>query len=144
MAKLSPNVTSIAEIARAAVEGGAQALSLINTLLGMAIDVKTRRPLLANVTGGLSGPAIRPVAVRCVWEAARACPGIPIVGIGGIRTLNDALEFFIAGACAVQIGTTNYFDPDLLNRLPGELSAWLAAERLDSLAPLIGSLKLDG
>jgi len=141
MAKLSPNVTDIGEIARAAVEGGAQALSLINTLVGMAVDVKTRRPRIANTTGGLSGPAVRPVAVRCVWQAARACPGTPIVGIGGIRTLHDALEFFIAGACAVQIGTTNYLDPDLLNRLPGELHAWLDAEKLDSLAPLVGSLQ---
>ncbi|MBI3829427.1 MAG: dihydroorotate dehydrogenase [Planctomycetes bacterium] len=141
MVKLSPNVTDIAEIARAAVEGGAQALSLINTLLGMAIDVKTRAPRIANVTGGLSGPGIRPVAVRCVWQAARACPQTPIVGIGGIRTLGDALEFFIAGACAVQIGTTNYLDPDLLNRLPGELDRWLAAEKLEALAPLVGSLK---
>lgn len=141
MAKLSPNVTDIAEIARAAVEGGAAALSLVNTLLGLAIDVQTRLPRIANVTGGLSGPAIRPVAVRCVWQAARACPGVPIVGIGGIRTLSDALEFIVAGACAVQIGTTNYLDPDLLNRLPKELEAWLAAEGLDSLATVVGSLK---
>ena len=141
MGKLSPNVASVAEIARAAVEGGAQALSLINTLLGMAVHVKTRRPRIANVTGGLSGPAVHPVAVRCVWQAARACPGTPIVGIGGIRTLQDALEFFIVGACAVQIGTTNYIDPDFLNRLPGELDSWLQAEGLPSLQPLIGSLK---
>jgi dihydroorotate dehydrogenase (NAD+) catalytic subunit len=143
MAKLSPNVTDVAGIARAAVEGGAQALSLINTLLAMSVDVQTRRPRLANVTGGLSGPAIRPVAVRCVWQVARACPGVPVVGIGGIRTLADALEFFVAGACAVQVGTTNYVDPDFLNRAPGELAAWLAAEKLDSLKPLIGSLKTD-
>jgi len=141
MAKLSPNVTDIAAIARAAVEGGADALSLINTLIGLAIDVKTRKPQIANVTGGLSGPAVRPVAVRCVWQAARACPKTPIVGIGGIRTLNDALEFFIAGACAVQVGTTNYLDPDFLNRLPGELDAWLAAEKLESLKTVVGSLK---
>jgi dihydroorotate dehydrogenase (NAD+) catalytic subunit len=141
MGKLSPNVTSVAEIARAAVEGGAQALSLINTLLGLAVDVKTRRPRIANVTGGLSGPAVHPVAVRCVWQAAQACPDTPIVGIGGIRTLEDALAFFIVGARAVQIGTTNYVDPDFLNRLPGELDAWLQAESLDSLQPLIGSLK---
>lgn len=141
MGKLSPNVTSVAEIAQAAVEGGAQALSLINTLLGMAVDVKTRRPRIANVTGGLSGPAVRPVAVRCVWQAARACPGVPIVGIGGIRTLQDALEFFVVGARAVQIGTTNYIDPDLLNRLPGELDAWLSSEGLATLQPVIGSLQ---
>lgn len=141
MGKLSPNVTSVPEIAKAAVEGGAQALSLINTLLGMAVDVRTRTPRIANITGGLSGPAVRPVAVRCVWQAVKACPGIPIVGIGGIRTLEDALEFFIVGARAVQIGTTNYVDPDLLNRLPGELEAWLKAEGLDSLERVIGSLQ---
>ncbi|GMV80391.1 MAG: dihydroorotate dehydrogenase B (NAD(+)), catalytic subunit [Planctomycetota bacterium] len=141
LAKLSPNVTDVAEIARAAVEGGAQALSLINTLLGMAVDVKTRRPRIANVTGGLSGPAIKPVALRCVWQAARACPGVPVVGIGGIRSLEDALEFFMVGACAVQVGTTNYLDPDFLNRLPGELDAWLKAEGYVDLKPLVGSFK---
>jgi dihydroorotate dehydrogenase (NAD+) catalytic subunit len=141
MVKLSPNVTDIAAIARAAVEGGADALSLINTLLGMAVDVKTRRPRIANLTGGLSGPAIRPVAVRCVYQVAQACPKTPIVGIGGIRTLSDALEFFIAGATAVQIGTTNYVDPDFLNRLPGELDAWLAQEKLSSIKELVGTLR---
>lgn len=141
MVKLSPNVTDIAQLARAAAEGGADALSLINTLLGMAVDVKTRRPRIANVTGGLSGPAVRPVALRCVYQAAKACPKTPIVGIGGIRTLSDALEFFIVGACAVQVGTTNYLDPDFLNRLPGELGAWLAQEQLASLGELVGSLK---
>jgi len=143
MVKLSPNVTDIGEIARAAVEGGADALSLINTLLGMAVNVKTRRPQIANITGGLSGPAVRPVAVRCVYQAAKACPNTPIVGIGGIRTLSDALEFFIAGACAVQIGTTNYLDPDFLNRFPAELDAWLAQEKLASINDLVGTLKLD-
>src|SRR5207249_10014768 len=110
--------------------------------LGMAVDIKTRGPRIANVTGGLSGPCIKPVALRCVYQAARACPKTPIVGIGGIRTLNDALEFFIVGACAVQIGTTNYFDPDLLNRLPGELDEWLTQEKLSSLKQLVGTLKL--
>jgi dihydroorotate dehydrogenase (NAD+) catalytic subunit len=143
MVKLSPNVTDIAAVARAAVEGGADALSLINTVLGMAIDTRTRRPRIANVTGGLSGPAIRPVAVRCVYQVARACPKTPIVGIGGIRALSDALEFFIAGACAVQIGTTNYIDPDFLNRLPGELDAWLAAEKLNSIRELVGTVRLE-
>ena len=141
MVKLSPNVTDIAAVARAAVESGADALSLINTIVGMAIDTKTRRPRLANLTGGLSGPAIRPVAVRCVYQAAQACPKTPIVGIGGIRTMKDALEFFIAGACAVQIGTTNYFDPDFLNRLPGELDEWLAQEKLGSIKELVGTLR---
>lgn len=141
LVKLSPNVTDIAQLARAAVEGGADALSMINTLLGMAVDVKTRKPRIANVTGGLSGPAVRPVALRCVYQAAKACPKTPIVGIGGIRTLSDALEFFVVGACAVQVGTTNYLDPDFLNRVPGELDAWLAQEKLSSLSDLVGSIK---
>ena len=142
MVKLSPNVTDIGAIARAAVDGGADALSLINTVLGMAIDPRTRRPRIANVTGGLSGPAIRPVAVRCVYQAARACPGTPIVGIGGIRTVADALEFFIAGACAVQAGTVNYIDPDFSNRFNAELNTWLESERLASLTQLVGTLQL--
>ena len=142
MAKLSPNVTDIAAIARAAVEGGADALSLINTVVGMAIDPKTRKPRIANITGGMSGPAIRPVAVRCVYQAARACPGVPIVGIGGIRTVYDALEFFIAGACAVQSGTVNYIDPDFNNRFNTELNAWLEAEKIASLKELVGSIKV--
>jgi len=141
MAKLSPNVTDIAALAKAAVEGGADALSLINTLLGMAVNVKTRKPQIANITGGLSGPCVRPVAVRCVYQAAKACPKTPIVGIGGVRTLEDALEFFIVGASSVQIGTTNYFDPDLLNRLPQQLFQWLEQERLASLQELVGSFK---
>jgi dihydroorotate dehydrogenase (NAD+) catalytic subunit len=139
MAKLSPNVTDIGEIARAAVAGGADALSLINTLLGMAVDVKTRGPRIANITGGLSGPCIKPVALRCVYQAAKACPGTPIVGIGGIRTLEDALEFFIVGASAVQIGTTNYFDPDLLNRLPREMDAWCSAQKVGCIRELVGT-----
>jgi dihydroorotate dehydrogenase (NAD+) catalytic subunit len=141
MVKLSPNVTDIAAIARAAVEGGADALSLINTVVGMAIDPKTRRPRIANTTGGLSGPAIRPIAVRCVYQAAKACPGTPIVGIGGIRTVADALEFFIAGACAVQAGTVNYIDPDFSNRFNAELNAWLEAEKLTSLKQLVGTVQ---
>jgi len=139
MIKLSPNVTDVGELARAAVDGGADCLSLINTLLGMAVDVKSRKPRIANVTGGLSGPCVKPVALRCVYQAAKACPKTPIVGIGGIRNLTDALEFFIVGACAVQIGTTNYFDPDLLNRLPGELAAWMEQEKVSSLKDVVGS-----
>jgi dihydroorotate dehydrogenase (NAD+) catalytic subunit len=142
MTKLSPNVTDIASLARAAVEGGSDALSMINTLIGMAVNPKTRKPQIANITGGLSGPCVRPVAVRCVYQAAKACPKTPIVGIGGIRTLDDALEFFIVGACAVQIGTTNYFDPDFLNRFPGELDHWLQQEKLSSLQELVGSIRL--
>jgi dihydroorotate dehydrogenase (NAD+) catalytic subunit len=141
MVKLSPNVTDIGEIARAAVANGGDALSLINTLLGMAVDVKTRRPRIANVTGGLSGPCVKPVALRCVYQAAKACPGVPIVGIGGVRSMEDALEFFIVGASAVQVGTTNYFDPDLLNRLPGQLREWCANEKLASIKDLVGTFK---
>ncbi len=139
MVKLSPNVTDIAEIARAAATNGADALSLINTLLGMAVDVETRGPRIANVTGGLSGPCVKPVALRCVYQAAKACPGMPIMGIGGIRSLEDALEFLIVGASAVQIGTANYFDPDMLNRLPGELQAWCEKKKLSSIRELVGT-----
>ncbi len=139
MVKLSPNVTDIAEIARVAAANGADALSLINTLLGMAVDLKTRGPRIANVTGGLSGPCVKPVALRCVYQVAKAKLGIPIVGIGGIRSLEDALEFFVVGATAVQIGTTNYFDPDLINRLPGELRAWCEKEELASVRELVGT-----
>lgn len=108
--KLSPGVTDIADIARAAEAGGADAVSLINTLAGLSVDVERRRPRLANITGGLSGPAIRPVAVRMVWQVARAV-GIPVVGIGGVTTATDALEFLIAGATAVQVGTANFVNP---------------------------------
>ncbi|MDE5656447.1 MAG: dihydroorotate dehydrogenase [Muribaculaceae bacterium] len=110
MVKLSPNVTDITEIARAAEASGADSLSLINTMLGMAVDVERRRPMLSTVTGGLSGPAVKPVAVRMVWQTAKAV-NIPIVGLGGIRTGNDALEFIMAGATAVQVGTANFLDP---------------------------------
>ena len=106
--KLSPNVTDIKVMAKAAEDAGSDAISLINTITGMAIDVETRKPKLANITGGLSGPAIRPIAVRMVWEAAKVVK-IPIIGIGGIMTASDALEFIIAGAAAVQIGTANFF-----------------------------------
>lgn len=144
IAKLSPNVTDIGELARAAVDGGAEALSLINTLLGMAVDIKTRRPRLANVTGGLSGPAVHPVAVRCVWQAVRACPETPVIGIGGVRTLEDALEFFMVGARAVQIGSAAFADPDLHNRLPEQLRAWLRNEGCSSLSEIIGAVDLSG
>ena len=108
--KLSPNVTDNKKIAAAAEEGGADAVSLINALLGLAIDVKTRRPKLGNVTGGLTGPAIKPVALRMVWEVARVV-SVPVIGIGGITNATDALEFIIAGATAIQVGTANFFRP---------------------------------
>jgi dihydroorotate dehydrogenase (NAD+) catalytic subunit len=121
-AKLSPDVTDIVEIARACVAAGADGLSVINTLLGMVIDTKTMRPALAGVTGGLSGPAIRPVAVRCVWQIRQALPDIPILGMGGIKTGLDALEFVLAGANAVSVGTAVFGDPSAPIRVLDELA----------------------
>lgn len=138
-AKLSPDVTDITAIARACVSAGADGLSVINTLLGMAIDTTTMRPVLAGVTGGLSGPAIRPVAVRCVWQVHRAMPEVPIIGIGGIRTGLDALEFVLAGASAVQVGTATFGDPSAPVRVLGELREALAARGIKRLADVIGA-----
>ncbi len=125
LAKLTPNVTRIVDIAQAAQDGGADALSVINTLLGMAIDWRHRRPLLGNVMGGLSGPAIKPVALRCVYQVACAVT-VPVIGIGGIANLDDVMEFLVAGASAVQIGTANFYHPtttmDILDGLPGAIS----------------------
>lgn len=126
-AKLSPDVTSIVDIARSVVEAGADGLVLINTLLGLHIDLATMRPTLAGVTGGLSGPAVRPVAVRAVWQVSRAMPDIPLIGVGGIRTGADALEFLVAGASAVQVGTAIFNDPLAPVRILSELRAELAA-----------------
>lgn len=125
--KLSPNVTDIVPPAQAAQAGGAHALTLINTLRGMAIDIKTHRPLLGNVTGGLSGPAIKPVALAFVWQAAQAV-NIPIIGCGGISCVQDVVEFLLAGAAAVQVGSATFADPLLLPRLVVELDEWLEAE----------------
>lgn len=126
IAKLTPNVTSVPQIAHAAAAGGADAISLINTCLGMAIDWQRRRPLLGNVMGGLSGPAIKPIALRCVYQAAQAVQ-TPIVGIGGIATIDDVMEFLVAGAMAVQLGTVNFYNPrasmEVLDALPGALAA---------------------
>ncbi len=124
LAKLTPNVTRIVDIAKAAADGGADAVSCINTLLGMAIDWKNKRPLLGNVMGGLSGPAIKPVALRCVYQVSKAVP-IPIVGIGGIACLDDVMEFLAAGASCVQIGTANYYEPTLSERLVDQLPSAL-------------------
>lgn len=120
LAKLTPNVTRIADIAKAAADGGADAVCCVNTLLGMAVDWRGQRPLLGNVVGGLSGPAIKPVALRCVYQVAQAVD-IPIVGIGGIATIDDVMEFIVAGASAVQIGTANYYDPQVSQRLVEQL-----------------------
>lgn len=141
--KLSPNVTDIAVLARAAEEAGADALSCINTLLGLAIDVETRRPRLAFGTGGLSGPAIRPVAVRMAWQAARAVK-IPVIGIGGISSASDALEFMIAGCPAVQIGTANFVDPGIHERILADLSAWLERHGLEDINAVVGTLDYPG
>jgi dihydroorotate dehydrogenase (NAD+) catalytic subunit len=137
--KLSPNVTSIAAMARAAADAGADALSLINTFLSLAIDVETRRSRLANITGGLSGPAIKPIAVRMVWEASRAVK-IPIIGLGGIATPEDAVEFLLAGATAVQVGTASYADPRATERIAQGLEQWCARHHVARVAELIGGL----
>ena len=141
IAKLTPNVTSIAAIAQAAEAGGADAVSLINTCLGMAVDWRRRRPLLGNVLGGLSGPAIKPMALRAVFQVARAVK-IPVVGIGGIATIDDVMEFIVAGASAVQLGTVNYYRPtasiEILDALPGAL----AELGLCRLSDAVGSLQL--
>ena len=123
MVKLSPNVTSIAEMAKAAEDSGADAVSLVNTFVSLAIDINTRRPRIANVTGGLSGPAIKPIAVRMVWEAAKAV-SIPVVGLGGILCAEDAVEFLLAGATAVQVGTASYADPRAVENIAVGLKKW--------------------
>ncbi|MBZ5561398.1 MAG: dihydroorotate dehydrogenase [Acidobacteriia bacterium] len=138
--KLSPNVTDIAVFARAAENAGADALSLVNTFVGMAIDIETRTPRLSNVTGGLSGPSIKPVALRMVFQAARAVR-IPIIGIGGIASTEDALEFLIAGARAVQVGTANFYDPGTAVRIVRGIGEYCRQKQLH-LSDLIGSLKV--
>lgn len=140
--KLSPNVTSIAEMARAAEAAGADALSLVNTFVSLAIDVETRRPRIANTTGGLSGPAIRPIAVRMVWEAAKAVR-IPILGMGGIVRAEDAVEFLLAGATALQIGTASYADPRAPERIARDLEHWCGHHHVVRVAELTGALQLD-
>jgi dihydroorotate dehydrogenase (NAD+) catalytic subunit len=135
--KLSPNVTEIAAVAREAEAAGADALAVINTVRGMAIDVETWRPRLGNLSGGLSGPAIRPIAVLAVYEVAQAVK-IPIVGQGGIETLTDALEFFLAGASAISIGTANFTDPRIPERIAAELHAYLAGRNLDGIDAIVG------
>ncbi len=139
--KLSPNVTDIVRIAAAAVAAGADALSLINTLTGMAIDVATRRPRIANITGGLSGPAIRPVAVRMVWQVARAVD-VPVIGIGGIMSAEDALEFLIAGAAAVEVGTANFVNPRATVEILEGIEAYMVAHGFKDVADLTGSLRV--
>lgn len=140
IAKLTPNVTSIADIAKAAEDGGADALSVINTLLGMAVDWRGRKPMLGNIMGGLSGPAIKPVALRCVYQVARATK-LPVIGIGGIATIDDVMEFFVTGASAVQIGTANYYDPTVSMKLLDQLPAALAELGATRVQDVVGTLK---
>lgn len=142
MVKLSPNVTSITEIARAVADGGADVLTLINTLLGMAIDVEHRRPVLSTVTGGLSGPAIKPVALRMVWQVHKAVR-LPIIGLGGIMNTNDAIEFLLAGASAIQVGTANFIDPLASIKIVRGLADYLEQHGIDSIEALIGALQTD-
>ncbi len=139
--KLSPNVTSIAQMARVAAEAGAQALSLVNTFLSLAIDTETRRPRIANVTGGLSGPAIKPIAVRMVYEASRAVK-IPILGMGGILRAEDAVEFMLAGATAVQVGTASYADPRAVEKIATGLKRWCASHDVAAVSALTGAMVL--
>ena len=138
--KLSPNVTDVVVMARACADAGADALSLINTLTGMAIDLDRRRPVLANITGGFSGPAIKPVALRMVWQVAQAI-GLPVIGIGGIMTATDALEFILAGATAVQVGTASFINPRASQEIADGMEAWLAENGVESVRSLIGALE---
>lgn len=142
MVKLSPNVSDITVVAKAVEEAGADSLSLINTLIGMAIDIKTKRPALANVIGGLSGPAIKPVALRMVYQVAKTV-AIPIIGIGGIASAEDAIEFILAGATAVQVGTANFVNPRASEEVVEGLEAYVKDENLPSIRSLIGGIQLD-
>ncbi len=141
IAKLTPNVTDVVAIARAAAEGGADAVSLVNTFVGMAVDWRRRRPILGNVTGGLSGPAIKPLALRMVWQVARQV-AIPVIGIGGIATLDDVMEFLVAGASAVQLGTVNFYDPTASVRIVEQLPAALAQLGAARVGEIVGTLRI--
>jgi len=142
LAKLTPNVTSIAEIGQAAAEAGADAISLINTLLGMAVDWRRRRPLLGHGMGGLSGPAIKPVALRCVYQVAQAVR-VPIVGIGGVASVDDVMEFLVAGASAVQVGTASFYNPTVTMRILDQLPAALAELGARAVSDVVGTLRMD-
>lgn len=139
--KLSPNVTDITEIARAAESAGADAVSLINTLLGMAIDAESRRPLLSTITGGLSGPAVKPIALRMVWQTSKAVR-IPIIGIGGISNATDAVEFLLAGASAIEIGTANFIDPAVSEKVIDGIDAYLDRHGFNTVQEIIGALQV--
>jgi len=139
--KLSPNVTDVVAMARACVDAGADALSLINTLVGMSINVKTRRPVLANITGGLSGPAIKPVALRMVWQVAQAVK-VPLIGIGGIMSATDVVEFLLAGATAVQVGTASFVTPGIAQTIAEDLYRWMQDNNVNDVRDLIGGLQV--
>lgn len=139
--KLSPNVTNIADIALAVESEGADGVSLVNTFLGMAIDAKTRKPLLSTITGGLSGPAIKPIALRMVWQVAQAVK-VPVIGMGGIMNAIDAIEFMLAGASAVQVGTANFVDPQVTTKMIKEIDDYLTENNIESATELIGGLQL--
>jgi dihydroorotate dehydrogenase (NAD+) catalytic subunit len=140
--KLSPNVTSIPQMARAAENAGADAISLVNTFVALAIDVETRKPRISNITAGLSGPAIKPIAVRMVYEAAHAVD-IPVIGMGGVTTAEDAIEFVLAGAAAVQVGTASFWDPCATEKIVGAVERWCMEHRVERLADLIGGMRAD-
>jgi dihydroorotate dehydrogenase (NAD+) catalytic subunit len=138
--KLSPNVTNITDIARCVEDAGADAVSLINTLMGMAIDIEKRRPVLSISTGGLSGPAVKPVALRCVWQVAKAVK-VPVIGLGGIMNERDAIEFLLAGASAIEIGTANFVDPAVSVKVANGISEWLDKHGCSSVQEIIGQLE---
>lgn len=140
LAKLTPNVTNIVGIAQAAADGGADAVTLVNTFLGMAVDWRRRRPILGNGVGGLSGPAIKPLALRMVWQVARQVK-VPVIGVGGIATLDDVMEFLVAGASAVQLGTVNFYDPTAAQRIVAELPAALKTLEAGSVREVVGTLR---
>ena len=139
--KLSPNVTDMVPIARAAVEAGSDGLSLINTLLGTSIDVRKRKFRLANITGGLSGPAIKPVALRCVWQIHRALPDVPLIGMGGIMSATDAIEFLLAGATAVAVGTATFVNPTAVTDVVAGIEAYLAENGIEDVNELVGAVE---
>ena len=141
MVKLSPNVTDIAEIAKGVEGAGADSISLINTLLGMAIDAKTRKPVLSTSTGGLSGPAVKPIALRMVWQVAKAVK-VPVIGLGGIMNATDAIEFMLAGATAIQVGTANFIDPAISVKIVEGIDNYLNKNGFSSAKDIIGALEI--
>lgn len=140
--KLSPNVSDIRPIAKVVEEEGADAISLINTLVGMAVDIKKRRPVLSTITGGMSGPAVKPIALRMVWQVAQTVD-IPVIGMGGISTLEDVIEFLLVGASAVEIGYQNFVDPSITGKLVQQLDEYMERENIENIYDLIGGLRID-